>query len=368
MAGETGSGSRKRRTRSKPDEDIPDVYDDMLVESVGVIPSQVRESGRALKKRVTGRLQGRPGGGDLGRDGSTPVYASKEQDIASGGSNQATARPALQTAYEDSDGSEDSDVDWEDVGLKQDAEADQSSDDRAKQAGLDLVLGAESSTSRRPAPRKRPLTRVERNTRLEVHKMHLLCLLVHVRMRNSWCNDEVVQVSSTALVLGWLTEMLPQESLRSLLTKRAASYLRPSKKLSQFQRSRSFMDGLEQASEIWKLNFKITARGLQRARWADDEQELKMVCAVKGNPRSKLGLRTDEPSIGCRMTSICLSRERISKSSQTRWKHQETSEHSCSVPSYAWLGSKRDWPARCRPCPFIRSLQRGERCRDQAAS
>ena len=57
------------------------------------------------------------------------------------------------------------------------------------------------------------------------------------------------------------------------MTKRTISYLNPKPELSQFQRSRSFMDGLEQVMELWKRQFKITARGLKKPSWKADAQD-----------------------------------------------------------------------------------------------
>lgn len=57
--------------------------------------------------------------------------------------------------------------------------------------------------------------------------------------------------------------------LKKLLTTRTISYLSPKQKDSQFQRSRSLIDGLKQASEEFEGKFKITARGMSRTFWAE---------------------------------------------------------------------------------------------------
>ncbi len=62
-----------------------------------------------------------------------------------------------------------------------------------------------------------------------------------------------------------------------MLTNKTVSYLNPDENLSQFQRSRSFVDGLEQASEAFRAHFKITARGMGRSRWADSPETLALV-------------------------------------------------------------------------------------------
>ena len=98
-----------------------------------------------------------------------------------------------QTAYEDSEGSADSDVSWEEVGLNEEEKTEDSADEPGE---LDLVLGGEkgSSGERSKTERRKPLTAAERELRVGIHKMHLLSLLVHVGLRNYWCNDHRVQV------------------------------------------------------------------------------------------------------------------------------------------------------------------------------
>lgn len=65
-----------------------------------------------------------------------------------------------------------------------------------------------------------------------------------------------------------------QAVLNKLLSKRNLSYLDPDEKQSQFQMSRSFMDGLNQVSELFKNNFQVSARGMSRPYWAEDAKSL----------------------------------------------------------------------------------------------
>ena len=55
------------------------------------------------------------------------------------------------------------------------------------------------------------------------------------------------------------------------------SYLNPEEDKSQFQRSRSFMDGLTQANEAFRGIFKITARGMGKSKWADSPETLALL-------------------------------------------------------------------------------------------
>ena len=102
-----------------------------------------------------------------------------------------------QTVYaSSSDGSEFEDVDWEEVAFEGDDDSDQNDDP------LDLTLKFTGKPSRAIHERKRkPITAAERVVRVNVHKMHLLCLIAHLRIRNVWCNDGQVQVSQDALEL-----------------------------------------------------------------------------------------------------------------------------------------------------------------------
>lgn len=61
---------------------------------------------------------------------------------------------------------------------------------------------------------------------------------------------------------------VPQASLRKFIPKRTVSYLNPSESLTQFQRSRSFMDGLNQVSEVFRGAFRKTARGMAKPQWS----------------------------------------------------------------------------------------------------
>ena len=70
-------------------------------------------------------------------------------------------------------------------------------------------------------------------------------------------------------------------ALKKLLTNRTTSYLNPKSEQSQFQRSRSFMDGLAQATEAWRKKFRITARGMRRPYWVEHIEALKDVCFGK---------------------------------------------------------------------------------------
>ncbi|KAK2591675.1 hypothetical protein QQS21_010635 [Conoideocrella luteorostrata] len=124
-----------------------------------------------------------------------------------------------------------------------------------KNSNLELNLTAHkaaASPSKRHGERRKPLSKEERECRIDIHRMHLLCLLSHVARRNAWCNDSEVQ-----------------DALRRHLTNKTVNYLTPGSHLPQFGQAESLKNGLRQAAEMWKMKFEITQRGLQKALWAE---------------------------------------------------------------------------------------------------
>ncbi|KAI9818807.1 MAG: hypothetical protein M1827_007627 [Pycnora praestabilis] len=247
-------------------ESLPDVYQDMLVEAVSSSPSRFNEEGRPLKRRRTGKYQGKEKSEEsravnnrlkdlLSTDGDVNSDSNTE------GSELESRRSVPQRAYDESEDSADSDANWEEVDLNQEQKGiDTMSEGVNTDDGeeLNLVLnGGQSNEKGHTRMQRKPITAIEKKMRLEVHKMHLLSLLAHVHLRNHWCNDVEVQAA-----------------LKSLLSKRTISYLNPGTDKSQFQGSRSFMDGLAQASDVWRLKFQVNARGMKRAVWADSAEVL----------------------------------------------------------------------------------------------
>ncbi len=168
--------------------------------------------------------------------------------------------PVIQTTERDSDDSDDEML-FEDIDL--------SMVDLGAAAGgvqtqnLELNLSAHqaaAATSRKAVGRKKAVTKAERERRVDIHKMHVLCLLAHASRRNRWCND--VQV---------------HESLLALLTDKMVTYLNPGANLSQFGRTESLKNGLQQVSTIFTAKFAITERGMKRALWAEEEEHLQNV-------------------------------------------------------------------------------------------
>jgi len=242
-----GKGKGKAPVKRSP---VPDVYQEMLAEALA---SQTDVPERPLKKRRTGPR-------------NAPTAASSSRQVVDEDEDELEFEDVLgqddeppktqQTAYRDSDEeSEDDELEWDGADLETLPQDDGPSGD------LELTLAA-PKTPQRPkiSTRRRVVSKAERVTRLEIHRMHILCLLSHLERRNDWCNDSDVQTS-----------------LRPLLDKKVMTFLRPKSDMSQFGRAESLKRGLEQAAIMWRKKFKITARGMRRALWADSEADLENV-------------------------------------------------------------------------------------------
>lgn len=183
-----GTGKQKAAV----DDDIPEPFRELLEEVARSSPMRSDTEGRPIKRRRVG-----------GRSDRVASRVKPELLRDSGLDNTWDTSPALvQSVYESTeDDFEDADVDWEDVGAPSEvADDDQSVADSetTEQKPLEISLESDELEKQIPAiQRRKPATAAERRVRLDVHKMHLLCLLGHLHLRNHWCNDEVVQVRYT---------------------------------------------------------------------------------------------------------------------------------------------------------------------------
>lgn len=180
--------------------------------------------------------------------------------------------PTVQTIVRDSDDEEDEDDDDElvDVHISSASAAgtflgstgSSSADQMPKELNLNLTAQqATMAPARRLAQsRRKAIGKDEKERRVEVHKIHLLCLLAHVELRNRWCGGRQIQAV-----------------LKPLLTDKMLRFLRPKSTLSQFGRSEALKNGVQETAAMFRMKFAITERGMRRALWADDEETLKNV-------------------------------------------------------------------------------------------
>jgi len=254
---ETGRARRGKVIEiSKSARAVPDVFQDMLAETLSAPNVDVAD--RPRKRRRLRQPRDDP------VNSSALSYATHDEshDDDDGSLEFEDAIPSKQeqTAYNDSeDGSSEDDIAWEEVGITEFPF--KSSDAEDDDGDLDLTLAANKTPQKRPAAtRRKALNKAERAIRLNVHKMHLLCLLSYVDRRNNWSNDSEVQ-----------------SALKPLLTKQMIECLKPKESYTQFGKAESVKKGLSLVTKMWESKYSITAKGMQRPFWAKTEHEIRNV-------------------------------------------------------------------------------------------
>jgi len=246
--------SRAKRA-SKAGDAVPDIYREMLVEAGASSSRGAPASSEPPLKRPK-----RPGHKSEGKRPAAPEKAEsedEEDDVEF--EDVEIPAPVIQTRELDSEDEDDDEILFEDVDLV-DAVADDAEEDKPKGV-LELNLGAQQAPKTpQKADRRKALSKAERHQRVEVHQMHVLCLMAHAARRNHWCNDEVVQ-----------------DTLRPLLTDEMIGRLHPRASLNQFGRTESLKAGLQQVSARFRERFDITERGVRRALWAEKSEHLQNV-------------------------------------------------------------------------------------------
>ncbi|KAK1143306.1 hypothetical protein N8T08_006833 [Aspergillus melleus] len=239
-------GRQSRQHDGSNDDEIPQVYQEMLAEAEAR-DSQALAEDRPIKRR---KVQEQPS--------TASVAQITNQAAQSQTSADQQYDRQVQTVY-DSSTSDESDMEWEEVDLQQASVVPADTTPAAEDSGpMEITLGKLEDQKRRVAPRRKPITGAERKLRLDIHKVHLLCLMRHTQIRNLWCNDEEVQ-----------------KSLKRMLSRNVISLLNPPEDKPQSTRSTTFIDGLNQASDAFLKRFRVTYPGLRRAHWAEDPDFLK---------------------------------------------------------------------------------------------
>ncbi|KAI0477752.1 hypothetical protein GGR56DRAFT_638578 [Xylariaceae sp. FL0804] len=259
-----------RATRSSASRnDVPDIYREMLAEA-DVRPANP-SSAPAAKRRKPGqrneeRLKktNRPSSKPEGRI-VAPAIASEELDQEEEDDEDiyfedvslpvATVQTILRDSDEE-DEEEDVDIDFEDVELSLPSDPLEGANSALGNLELDLSTRA-TVTAKKTADRRKPIGKAEKDRRVEVHKMHLLCLFSHAARRNRWCNDPVVH-----------------DSLRPLLSTKMIKYLNPTANLTPFGQANSLKEGLQQVNTMFRMKYQVTERGLRRSLWAEKEEHL----------------------------------------------------------------------------------------------
>ena len=251
--------SGRSRTNASTVDATPDVYGDMVAEAVAAEP--VESSNRPLKRRRTSRgpvtpAKTLPKTQELSTPNGKSSASTPAKPTSEPYENEDPALSRPQQTVEYSSESEESDLAFEDVDLGQRAGSSPPAVPEADDEGIkdvDVSLAPPSASRKSAANRRKPATAAEKAFRLRVHKIHFLTLLGHCMYVNSRCNNVTVHTI-----------------LRRLVDKRMRSYLHPKQNDTQFQRNRSFTDGLEQAKAAFKAEYRFTMSGMSRPRWSMD--------------------------------------------------------------------------------------------------
>ncbi|KAI5295073.1 hypothetical protein KEM52_002423 [Ascosphaera acerosa] len=246
---------------------LPPAFRELIAEFSSLEPPASVTSQRK-RRRVGGQSLAKT---DQSADGNQSAFSTTPLTLPSDtAAEHDLASTATQTVFDVDAATEDDsdeDMEWEDVAppsVRPSREASPQppslSDIRDVQITLqkhDEVTRAQKAAARR----RKPASAAEKQMRLAVHKVHLLCLLSHLEYRSAWCNDEEVQRT--------LVKMLPTK---------VRSFLRPDRTLAQHTRSMTFADGLKQAMQVFARRFKVTGIGLQKAYWlSQPENEVELI-------------------------------------------------------------------------------------------
>ncbi|KAF2642819.1 Rad4-domain-containing protein [Massarina eburnea CBS 473.64] len=279
--------SKRRGQASQEGAEVPEVFQDLL--HGGGASKTANEDARPLKRRKTTRQT-------LGSSYTSDLHVSApEKRRANGTATKASLQsrskspllpkpssprapspgPSEHVSDEeedsgrvrqtiiDSDESDESDMEWEDAL----ADGNDETEDERDADGLEPEIGDVAITfndnsgeekNAKKKVRRRAITSVDKKRRLDIHKMHVLCLLYHIHRRNAWCNDRRVHAI-----------------MRKLPSPKILSNLVPDPEISQYQASKRFVDGMNELKMMWSKRFSVTAQGMYKPRWAEADAEVR---------------------------------------------------------------------------------------------
>ena len=233
-AGSATKTRRSRRRQKVEEDEIPDVYYEMVAEAQA---SSINDAPRPVKRR---KLTPDPhvGQGQVLEPSSDRIEGSPPLD---------TVARNPQVVYDDFEDSEDDDIEFEDVDI------DATNDDVSEPKTFTIDLAKPAITPSRNAQRRRIVGGAEKRLRLEFHKLHVQLLLLALWNRNRWCESQQVQ-----------------SLLKPLVSRRSISQLHVDESESQSQRSHSFNLAIQEICTLWRTTFDITEPGMRRAHWRDE--------------------------------------------------------------------------------------------------
>lgn len=284
----SASGAPKRVTRAAAASRnalVPEVVRDLLSEVTAESSTRSQDtSEREPKRRKRPGERPPPRSPPKSTPKATPKSTSRDDDDDDDDEDvefEDVPAPVIQTITREEDEDDDDDIEFEDVEIAISGPSSAvPAGANVKELSLNLTVQKEAMTSRRAVERRRKaIGREEKERRANIHKTHVLCFLSHVERRNWWCNNTKVQAI-----------------LKPLLTAKTIGLLNPRPSLNQFGKTESLKTGIKEASDAFRAKFRITERGLRRALWPEDEEQLKDVGAPllsPGNHCSHLGTTAD---------------------------------------------------------------------------
>lgn len=269
---------RKRDTQEEEQDGLPEAVREMLHEERAAKRAADDQDKKPLKKRKTAHSQ-RSSSPVLPPQADETVIKPEPVVVRPSKPAPPSLPPALlpyeppprnapshpparvrQTVEDSEESDDDSDMEWEDA-LGDGGDSEEEAGSTAAPIGdVSITIGGTKSeeVSTKKKLRRRAITSVDRKRRLDIHKMHVLCLLYHVHRRNAWCNDARVQ-----------------SALRKLVEPKTLTNLVPNPDLTQYSASKRFVDALNELKIMWSKRFKATAQGMSKPKWADPGAEVR---------------------------------------------------------------------------------------------
>lgn len=206
LAHRTDGHELRNGQRRKPNHGLPDVFQEMLTEagSYDASAAETETHDRPLKRRRV--LNNDTVAQEKGSRAMKPSTTSKSKapDLHRGDDPLITySRHSDEGAIGSGDAgvsgdSEDSEVEWEEVDIQQDSSSLASTTDSEGESEIkDVNVVIDEKHMCTSAPKRmirKGITKAEKKRRLNIHKMHVLCLLYNTYVRNNWCNDREIQV------------------------------------------------------------------------------------------------------------------------------------------------------------------------------
>lgn len=266
---------------------------------VGQIRDEARRTeDRPLKKRKSRRKDGDERSGSETPAESSDRWEHTEDQIEQ---DKEQLKDTLAEKVEAEDGSDldeseddDEDIDWEQVDIENretpdiPGVGDTEEPSNAGDETLTVTLNPQTPPKSKQSAKLRPLSKQEQQERLIIHKIHLICLLFHVHLRNLWCNDKAVI-----------------NTLRHVFSPIVEKELHPPDHLSDTLKTRKFLDGLRHAAAFWKKQFRVTSGGLRMVSWRDILCKDREIESAMDLPKFRKGVNTFKGSRDLGAQAFC---------------------------------------------------------------